>query len=66
MHRNNVVVLKEFFGKKEFGANNKRKYWIQLATEEYFDDIIKELSTGFVAEEPLCKYAGKVNELINK
>lgn len=45
----------EFEGKSKNGAA-PRKYWIQDVPEEFFDEIVDHLNSGFAMDEPISKY----------
>lgn len=55
----NNVVLSEFVGNKEINGA-KRKYWIQVPSEDYHEEITKVMTTGFSRDEPMAKYAGNL------
>lgn len=50
----NVKIWSKFLGKR-----TKRNYWIQTATEEYYEDIIKYMTSEFILDEPVSRYCGK-------
>lgn len=47
-----------FEGKRVINGT-KRNFWIQTATEEYYDGIIDGMINGFILDEPLFKNVGK-------
>lgn len=59
----NNKIWATFEGKKIVNGT-KRKYWIQTATEEFYDDIVKHMSSGFLLDEPICRYTGKFLKVI--
>lgn len=48
-----AIILSKFNGK------SKKQYWIEIAKEEYYEEIIHFIATGFAIEAPLLKYTGK-------
>lgn len=49
------TVFSEFEGKNYM----KRKYWIQLATRDMYDDIVRYMTRDFFMDEPIGVYLSK-------
>ncbi|XP_017783109.1 PREDICTED: uncharacterized protein LOC108567263 [Nicrophorus vespilloides] len=54
-------IYREFEGKL-LKDGKRRKYWIQDLTEEYFEEVVKGYTEGFMLDEPLCKYSKCAND----
>ncbi|XP_017783196.1 PREDICTED: uncharacterized protein LOC108567318 [Nicrophorus vespilloides] len=54
-------IYKEFEGKL-LKDGKRRKYWIQDLTEEYFEEVVKGYTEGFMYDEPLNKYSKCAND----
>lgn len=48
-----------FNGRKEINGVIP-KFWIQDIPEDQFEEVVNFMVEGFVNDEPLCKYAGKL------
>lgn len=53
-------ILAEFEGRKVIDGK-KRKYWIQILTEEYIEEATNYMCGGFLKDEPLCRYTSKLS-----
>lgn len=58
MSTDKKIIWTKFEGKREINGE-KRKYWIETATDEYFDEIVRNMGSGFLLDEPLCRYTGE-------
>lgn len=47
-------ILVKFEGKREIDGK-KRTYWIQTFTNEYEEEVIHYMITGFLNDEPITK-----------
>lgn len=55
-----LQIWSNFDGKRIYENGKKKSYWIQTATDEYYDEIVNNMSNGFLLDEPLCRYGGKI------
>lgn len=55
------TIWAEFEGKAVINGA-KRKYWITDVTEGLYDSVIEHMTSGFLADEPLCRYSELAKE----
>lgn len=41
----------------------KRQYWITDITEDMFEQIIEHMTSGFLQDEPLCRYTSTYDDI---